>query len=704
MRLLLSLALCSGLAAGAAIAPRAESVSNTTGNSTSSLSAGVYSTSAVEFLRALPKVEHHIHIEGALTPELLFKLAERNNVTLPAGNFSSPDAVRERYRHFSGLEDFVSVSEQEMIVFLEEEDYADLAYNYLERSHWDGLKYAEVNFLPEGHTSRGISLDTVIGGLKKGLARGEADFNISTQLFACFSKTHDHNATIQTIDQLAPYAQSGDLIGLASELKSIYEHARSVGFEHFTIHAGETGPPDYVRQAAFDLNLTRIDHGIAAAQDLALVKELAEAGTFLTICPLSKVALKVYPAVENSPIKTFLDAGIKFSLNTDDPSFFGGYILDNYLAVHSAFNFSTATWRQIAQNSIDVCSDSAVEFLRALPKCEHHLHIEGTLEPTMLFALALKNNIPLSPEMYSTIEYLEERYCNFTSLDDFLAYFNRAMDVLLTEDDFAALSYAYLQRVAKDGLAHAEIFFDPQAHTDRGIELEVVVKGLKKGLAQGEQEFGITSALIACFEKHLPVESACEMVQSLEPYVASGDVIGLGADSTEKGNPPSKFASVYSLARTLPFPHLTMHSGEEGPAAWVRETLAMGIKRIDHGVRAADDNALLDEMAADEEVFMTLCPLSNVRLRVHGDVRESPIPKLLEKGVRFSLNSDDPAYFGGYILDNYLAVHTAFSFPKSTWRTIALNSINGSWCSAERKAELRSMLEGVMAEWEGKEI
>ncbi|GAA5831818.1 hypothetical protein JCM11251_003897 [Rhodosporidiobolus azoricus] len=353
-----------------------------------------------------------------------------------------------------------------------------------------------------------------------------------------------------------------------------------------------------------------------------------------------------------------------------------------------------------------VCSDSAVEFLRALPKCEHHLHIEGTLEPSMLFSLAEKNGITLSSEMYSTVEALEERYCNFTSLDDFLAFFNRAMDVLLYEDDFAALAYAYLRRVARDGLVHAEIFFDPQAHTGRGIELEVVVKGLKKGLAQGEEEFGITTALIACFVKHLSVESACTMVRSLEPYVASGDVIGLGADSTEKGNPPHKFSPVYSLARSLssPIPHLTMHSGEEGPSTWVRETLSMGIKRIDHGVHAADDESLLEEMAADPEVFMTVCPLSNVRLRVHGDVKESPIPLLLEKGVRFSLNSDDPAYFGGYVLDNYLAVQTAFSFPKSTWRTIALNGIDGSWCSDERKTEMRTMLEGVIAEWEGKEI
>ncbi|GAA6036886.1 hypothetical protein JCM8097_006335 [Rhodosporidiobolus ruineniae] len=351
-----------------------------------------------------------------------------------------------------------------------------------------------------------------------------------------------------------------------------------------------------------------------------------------------------------------------------------------------------------------VCSDAAHAFLRDLPKCEHHLHIEGTLEPGMLFALAAKNGIELPKEHYTTIPALEERYRNFANLDDFLFYFNKAMDVLLTEDDFSKLAYAYLERVSKQGLVHAEIFFDPQAHTGRGVELDVVVKGLQKGLKKGERNFGISTHLIACFVKHLSVESACEMVQSVAPYVASGDVVGLGADSTEKGNHPSKFAPVYNLARSLHYPQLTMHSGEEGPASWVRSTVFdLGINRVDHGVHAADDDALLEELA-ERGTFLTMCPLSNVRLRVHTDVKESPIPKLLEKGVPFSLNSDDPAYFGGYILDNYTAVQTAFSFPKSTWRTIALQGIDGSWCSAERKAELKALVEQHMKEWEGREI
>ncbi|KPV78619.1 uncharacterized protein RHOBADRAFT_23675 [Rhodotorula graminis WP1] len=351
-----------------------------------------------------------------------------------------------------------------------------------------------------------------------------------------------------------------------------------------------------------------------------------------------------------------------------------------------------------------MCGEAATAFLRALPKCEHHLHIEGSLEPQMLFELADKHGMKLDEAMYSTIPALEERYRNFANLDDFLAYFNKAMDVLIDESDFAALAHAYLKRVHSDGLVHAEVFFDPQAHTGRGIALDVVVRGLKKGLAQGEEEFGITTELIMCFVKHLSVESAQQAVVEMQPYVASGDVIGLGADSSEKDNPPSKFASVYDTAREVGFPRLTMHSGEEGPASWVRQTVFdLGINRVDHGVHAADDDELLDELAA-RGTFFTLCPLSNVRLRVHTSVSESPIPKFLEKGIKFSLNSDDPAYFGGYVLDNYLAVHDAFGFDKATWRRIAQNGIDGSWCSDERKAAMSARLDKVLSEWEGKEI
>ncbi|GAA5862764.1 hypothetical protein JCM8547_006537 [Rhodosporidiobolus lusitaniae] len=352
--------LFSTLAAAAALAPRAMAASN------DSTIPGIYSSATVDFLRALPKVEHHIHIEGALSPELLFKLARRNNVTLDSGNFSSPDAVRERYRNFANLANFVTVSEAEMAVFLVEEDYEDLAYSYLERSSYDGLAHAEVNFLPEGHTMRGVGLETVVRGLKKGLKRGEQDFKITSELFACFSKSHNHTATMETIDDLARFVPSGDIIGLGaagnedgfppSEFKEVYGHAASIGFNpsHFTIHAGETGPPSYVREAAFSLDLPRIDHAVQAGlQDPELVREMAERGKFVTLCPTSNVALKVYETVGDAPLKTFLDAGLKFSLGTDDPTFFGSFILDVYLQVHRAFLLSKETWIQIVRNSID---------------------------------------------------------------------------------------------------------------------------------------------------------------------------------------------------------------------------------------------------------------------------------------------------------------------------------------------------------------
>ncbi|GAA5943869.1 adenine deaminase [Sporobolomyces koalae] len=354
-------------------------------------------------------------------------------------------------------------------------------------------------------------------------------------------------------------------------------------------------------------------------------------------------------------------------------------------------------------NPKKMCSDNAIEFLTSLPKCEHHIHIEGSLEPELLFTLAEKNKIALAAGMYTTIDALKTRYENFTSLDDFLAYFNAAMDVLLYEDDFAALAYTYMKRVSTDGLVHTEVFFDPQAHTGRGIALETVVEGLTKGLKQGEAEFGISHKLIMCFVKHLSVQSAVDAVGDMAPYFANGLVCGLGADSTEKNNPPSKFADVYAKARQVNVPHLTMHSGEEGPAAWVRETLALGINRVDHGVHAADDPELLKELAS-RNTLLTVCPLSNVRLRVHKDVSESPIPLLLEAGVPFSINSDDPSYFGGYILDNYLAVHKAFKFSKETWRTIAVNSVNGSWCDEARKKELHALIEAHFDKWASKEI
>ncbi|KAM0752241.1 adenine deaminase [Meredithblackwellia eburnea MCA 4105] len=349
-------------------------------------------------------------------------------------------------------------------------------------------------------------------------------------------------------------------------------------------------------------------------------------------------------------------------------------------------------------------SSSSTEFLRALPKCEHHMHIEGSLEPNLLFDLCKANSIKLDPEFYSTIEVLEKRYENFANLDDFLNYYNMAMACLITHSDFSALAFAYMQRASADGVKHAEVFFDPQAHTGRGVALDVVVNGLTEGLRKGEAEFGMTTKLIMCFVKHLPVSSALEAVEATAPFVHSGEVAGLGMDSTEINNPPEKFADVYTKGKELGFKNLTAHVGEEGPAQSVRTAVQdMGIHRIDHGIHAADDPELL-KVLAEKNVFLTVCPLSNVRLRCVTSVSEVPIPKFMEAGVKFSINSDDPAYFGGYILDNYIAVHAAFQFSKETWKGLMADSINGSWCDAARKQELLAVLDGVMTEWEGRSI
>ncbi|KAI5479067.1 hypothetical protein MNV49_004349 [Pseudohyphozyma bogoriensis] len=350
-------------------------------------------------------------------------------------------------------------------------------------------------------------------------------------------------------------------------------------------------------------------------------------------------------------------------------------------------------------------TDSAsTAFLRALPKCEHHMHIEGSLEPSLVFQLAKANGIELPPADYSSVEALEERYKHFTSLDDFLAFFNRAMDVLITEMDFELMAYAYMLRAAKDGVAHAEVFFDPQAHVGRGIDLKVVVDGLTTGLKRGERDFGISFKLICCFVKHLSVASAVETVESIIPFVKSGEVLGLGMDSTEIDNPPEKYASVYARAKELGMEYFTGHVGEEGPAQSVRTAVMdMGLRRIDHGIHAADDDELL-KILAEKNVFLTLCPVSNVQLRCVTKVAEVPILKFMEYGVKFSLNSDDPAYFGAYCLEVYEAVHDAFNFSKSVWKGLVADSINGSWCGQERKTELLAKLDSVMVEWENKEI
>ncbi|KAH8906697.1 adenosine deaminase [Coniochaeta sp. PMI_546] len=351
-----------------------------------------------------------------------------------------------------------------------------------------------------------------------------------------------------------------------------------------------------------------------------------------------------------------------------------------------------------------MCKSPLHNFLTRLPKCEHHLHIEGSLSPELLFSLSAKNSIPLPPvsedPSFASPEALNERYARFSSLDDFLAYYYIGMRVLITASDFSELAYAYLAGAVRDGnLRHAEVFFDPQAHLARGVAIETVVEGLLDGKRRAEAEFAhrsrsggpgrLTVLLIPCLLRHLPVEdsAACFELMRDRGYFASGDLAGLGLCSTELAKPPENWAGIFAAAGEAGI-RRTAHAGEEGPAGYVVDALdRLGATRIDHGVRAAEDEAVMERLARDG-VLLTVCPMSNVRLKGVSRIEHVPIRKFLEKGVRFSINSDDPAYFEGYIQDNYCAVQDAFGLTAEEWRTIATNAVEGSWCDEARKREI----------------
>jgi adenosine deaminase len=279
-------------------------------------------------------------------------------------------------------------------------------------------------------------------------------------------------------------------------------------------------------------------------------------------------------------------------------------------------------------------------FLAALPKCEHHIHIEGSLSPSLLFSLSLRNVIALPSAAldiaYSDIASLEARYMQFTSLDDFLAYYDRASRVLIKREDFKDLAYAYMKQAKQDGIVHAEVFFDLQTHTERGIATETVVGGLDDGLKQGEKDFGITSRLIMCILRHCTVESSVDHVDLALPFYKSGQIHGLGMCSTEKNQHPTKFLPVYQKAKQAGIEYLTAHAGEEGPAEYVRSALEdLGVSRIDHGIRSVEDEAVL-KMLKERKTLLTVCPLSNIALRVVKTVADVPLQRLLDAGVRVS--------------------------------------------------------------------
>lgn len=316
----------------------------------------------------------------------------------------------------------------------------------------------------------------------------------------------------------------------------------------------------------------------------------------------------------------------------------------------------------------------------ALPKAELHLHIEGTFEPELIFAIGARNGVAVP---YANVDELRHAY-NFTDLQSFLNLYYAGMNVLRNEQDYYDLTTAYLRRAAAQGVRHAEIFFDPQAHTDRGVALPVVVDGIAKALADGERTFGITSHMIACFLRDLSAESA---MSTLESVIALGNarIVAVGLDSAEVGNPPSKFTAVYDRARAEGLLAVA-HAGEEGPPAYVWEALdLLKVARIDHGVRCMEDDALVERLRR-QQTPLTVCPLSNVRLKVVPKLADHPLKKMLDAGLRATVNSDDPAYFGGYVADNFAGVATALHLSDAEVVTLAKNSFRASFVSDAAKA------------------
>ena len=317
-------------------------------------------------------------------------------------------------------------------------------------------------------------------------------------------------------------------------------------------------------------------------------------------------------------------------------------------------------------------------FIRSLPKAELHLHIEGTLEPEMVFELARKHGVKLK---HSSVEALRAAY-RFDDLQSFLDIYYAGADVLRDADDFYHLTWAYLQRAKADGVVHVEIFFDPQTHTERGIAFDTVLQGIWRALQDGENKLGISSRLILCLLRHLSADAAMQTLRQALPHRDRIHAVGL--DSSEKGHPPSKFSSVFALARAEGF--LTVaHAGEEGPPAYIYEALDdLKVSRIDHGVRCEEDAVLCRRLAA-ERMPLTVCPLSNVKLAVCKRLEDHNIKRLLDMGLCVTINSDDPVYFGGYVLANYLACEQALGLTREDLIVLARNSITASFLPQSAK-------------------
>ena len=330
--------------------------------------------------------------------------------------------------------------------------------------------------------------------------------------------------------------------------------------------------------------------------------------------------------------------------------------------------------------------DPRTALIDRLPKAELHLHIEGSLEPELLFELAQRNRVTIP---FDTVEAVRAAY-NFSNLQDFLDIYYQGMAVLLTEQDFFDLTWAYLERAKTDQVRHVEIFFDPQGHTARGVKFETVLNGVERALKQGEAQHGISYRLMMCFLRHLSEAEAFATLAQAEPHLPR--IHGVGLDSSELGHPPGKFARVFARARELGL-HVTAHAGEEGPPEYVWEALdLLKVERIDHGNRALEDPALVQRIAA-EGLTLTVCPLSNLRLCVTSEMALSPVRRMLDAGLNVTINSDDPAYFGGYVNDNFYAAAQALNLSAAQIVLLAQNSFTGSFLPPAEQARHLAAIE-----------
>jgi adenosine deaminase len=337
-----------------------------------------------------------------------------------------------------------------------------------------------------------------------------------------------------------------------------------------------------------------------------------------------------------------------------------------------------------------ISAERLPELLRRMPKAELHIHIEGSLEPELIFAMARRNGVALP---YASVEELRRAYA-FTNLQSFLDIYYAGASVLITEQDFFDMAWAYLEKARADNVVHAEIFFDPQTHTARGVAMETVINGLHRACEQARASLGVSASLILCFLRHLSEEEAFQALEQALPL--RDKFIGVGLDSSEVGHPPEKFARVFARCRELGL-HLVAHAGEEGPPEYVWTALdLLKVERVDHGVQSSRDPQLMRRLAQDR-IPLTVCPLSNLKLCVFPRLQDHNLRQLLEAGLVATVNSDDPAYFGGYVNDNFLQTFSATGLSAQQAWQLANNSFEASFIGAEQKKQYRERLDEVFA-------